>query len=182
MRKITLLISLLLPPQALGFKPAPPPASWTVTDAAKQVTLTVETANWKIRAITLRHNNGQPKRWPKIEQIPTTIRISARHRRVVFLGGYGDGCNALGRIAVYDFDGKLRGKLDLRKRIPDLASVSRSFTRICCPCRWVAAAQLIEPRGELSIDVCNRYHVRLRLTGKPQIIALGTRAPHDNAR
>lgn len=74
----------------------------------------------------------------------------------------------LGEIKVYTFGGKLLKTLNVTRLIPNLKALSRSYTRVCCPCFWVHALTESSDGKSLTINVCNQTRVTLAL-GSPAL-------------
>ncbi|MCA9665490.1 MAG: hypothetical protein KC503_07875 [Myxococcales bacterium] len=150
-------------PSAEAFKPAPPPKRVRFRDRKAKATLTVFNKSWRPHKVTLSYA-GKTYTWPKPFALPATVIISVSTQRVVALGGYGNSCGTLGRIGVYDFKGKLLKSIDLRRRLANLENVSRAYTKICCPCRWIHKLSLTKDGSTLNINVCKKHLVSLALT------------------
>ena len=150
---VSIIAVLLLAPVISAFKPAPPPKKITYSDESKPaVKLELRTDGWRVKSARVL-GEKKPVRWKVAPDLPATAVVDAATRRVVLLGGYGDGCADLGKIAVYDFSGKLLESINLTTVIEGLEEVSREYTKICCPCRWVHDTGV--ESGELTINVCD---------------------------
>ncbi|MCA9520323.1 MAG: hypothetical protein KC609_05100 [Myxococcales bacterium] len=153
---------MLLSATALAFKPAPPKAVQIVRDASKSVTLTMTHRGYSVHTITL--NDGKTTRtWSGSYEIASRVFIAKNAARVLFLGGYGDACSSLGEVKIYDFAGVLQTTIDLRKSIGNLRQLSKAFTPICCPCRWIGGVREGQTGKTAVIDICHKKSVTLDL-------------------
>jgi hypothetical protein len=150
-------------PSASAFKPAPPPKRIRYRDSKAKATLTVVNKGWRPQKVTLTHA-GKTYTWPKPFALPATVIISVPAQRVVALGGYGNACGKLGKIAIYDFQGKRLKEFDLGRRLANLDTLSRAYTKICCPCRWIHKLSLTKDGSTLRVNVCKKHLVSLALT------------------
>jgi hypothetical protein len=143
-----------------AFKPAPPPKEMVYSDAGERVKLVLKTEG---RSVEVREAKGKVHRWKGRVGLPEKVIISGKTRRVVMLGGYGAPCLELGRISIYSFEGKLLKAIDLTQQISDLKQLSKKYTRICCPCRWIHAARLDAGESKLTVNVCDARRVTIAL-------------------
>lgn len=160
----TVATLILVSASAHAFKPAPPPASKVFKSPDGAAELTINSVSWQISAASVRHG-GKTHIWTGRYPYPRRVFVSARTRRVVFLGTYGGACAGLGQITVYDFDGKFLKSLNAKALIPNLKTLSRSYTRICCPCFWVHRVTPSADGRSLKINVCDKTLLSLSLTG-----------------
>lgn len=159
---VVIVASLLAAQPAHAFKPAPPPPRVVYGDAANaKVQFVLKNKGWSPEAAHVVDARGKTWRWKKAPELPAKVVVDGASKRVVLLGGYGDACMSLGKIAVHDFSGRLLASFDLNKKIADLKQLSKAYTRICCPCRWIKSTRVV--RGKLEIDVCGKRKVTLAL-------------------
>lgn len=145
---VSLLVLSLFADRARAFKPAPPPARVVYTDAANaKVKFVLHNEGWRPKSASVINARGKVWGWKKAPELPAKVVVDGASQRIVLLGGYGDACMSLGKIAVYDFSGRRLASFDLNKQIADLKQLSKAYTRICCPCRWIESARVV--RGAL---------------------------------
>ncbi|MCA9667232.1 MAG: hypothetical protein KC503_16650 [Myxococcales bacterium] len=155
---------------ALAFKPAPPRDVIRYSDSKTKAQLVIRNKDWRPTSVEVVIGKKR-YRWPKPPSLPVTARISSRAKRVVLLGGYGDGCSDLGNIEIYNLRGKKIAVHDLRKKIAGLQKTSQAYTRICCPCRWLHKIELSANGKRMRINVCNKHLVRIDLlSGRLKVI------------
>lgn len=167
MKKLSLLAilftaNLVAVGDVQAFKPAPPAARVVHRDAANaKVQFVLKNKGYRPDAAHVVDARGKTWRWKKAPEQPAKVVVDGASKRVVLLGGYGDACMSLGKIAVHDFSGRLLASFDLEKKIADLKQLSKAYTRICCPCRWIKSTHVV--RGKLEIDVCGKRKVTVAL-------------------
>lgn len=155
-------VQLVAVDSAQAFKPAPPPARVVYTDAANaKVKFVLHNEGWRPKSANVIGARGKIWGWKAPPSLPAKVVIDGASQRVVLLGGYGDACMSLGKIVVYDFSGRELARFDLVKTITNLKQLSKAYTRICCPCRWIKSTRVV--RGTLEIDVCGKRKVTVAL-------------------
>jgi hypothetical protein len=165
------LLLLVTTSSAHAFKPAPPPKVMRFVDRQTKTkpTLVIRNKGYRPTSYVVRAGDWR-YRWKQIPALPATVRVAGLVHRVILLGGYGDGCSDLGKIAIYTLKGKLKATIDLTKQLPALQKTSRAYTRICCPCRWLHKITLSFDHKLLELNVCNKHHVRIEVqSGKVKV-------------
>lgn len=105
--------------------------------------------------------NGRRRTWPDVRNRHPKLGLAVDSvERLLLIGGLGDPGSELGRIDVYDRDGRLLRAFVLSEIIPDLEGLSSAFTHLP-NFPWVSTLGYLETSGEAIIGVCEKMWVRL---------------------
>ena len=134
-------------------------------DPTKKVTLTLfKDGKPKLTAGGVKHT------WPERLLPPSEMLISAPAKKVVYIGGLGDPGMSLGRIDLYDFEGKKLASFDLHNDIPDLEALSKTMQEDMGNFPWVAGATLSADGNVANVDVCKSFVARVDLLANTYVV------------
>ena len=103
--------------------------------------------------------------WADKVSLPAQVAISETQGIVFLLGGFGDSGSALGRVDIYDLQGKQVKQLDLNKQVPNLKELSTEYRELT-NFPWIASLDFSDDQKVLSVNVCNKTQVEISTTGE----------------
>ena len=109
--------------------------------------------------------NGKSIDWTNKVSLPSKVYISELTNKAYLLGGYGDSGTSLGIIYVYESNGNLINKIDLKETIRNLEKMSREgspFTNF----PWISQFEMQVDTQILKVLVCDKVEVKISQNGE----------------
>ncbi|HKK48720.1 MAG TPA: hypothetical protein VJ932_06455 [Alkalispirochaeta sp.] len=108
--------------------------------------------------------NGKRQTWPDVRNRHPKLGLAIDSaERLLLVGGLGDPSSQLGRIDIYDGDGRLLRALSLREFIHDLEDLSRMFSKFS-NFPWVSTIGYLDESGEVIVGVCEKIWAPLKIS------------------